>query len=95
MESIQLGGNIELVGFKELEPGELVVVKKVVGNYAKQMSEASKDFEKLTVTLEKEGEQFKLRAVLKAGKEITAEETDSNLFFAMDKSLKKILSDLG
>ena len=94
MESIQLGGNIELVGFNELEPGELVVVKKVVGNYAKEMSEKAKDFEKLIVTLKKEGKKFKIKAVLNAGKEFSADETDSNLFFAMDKSLKKIVSEL-
>jgi len=94
LDSITLGGNIELVGFKELEPGELVVVKKVVGNYAKDMGEKNKEFEKLTLTLEKEGENFKVKALLKAGKDFNAEETEDNLFFAMDKSLKKIVNEL-
>jgi ribosome-associated translation inhibitor RaiA len=94
MGVITLGGNIELDGFDTVEPGALVVVKKIVGNYAKQMSEKRTDFEKLTVGLSSIGDEFTVKATLKAGGEFKAEEHAVNMFFAMDKSLKKILSDV-
>ena len=49
-DKIELGGNIELVGFKELDHASMVVLKKIVGTYAKKFSEANSDFEKLVVT---------------------------------------------
>ena len=36
---IELGGNINLDNFEEIEKGQLIVVKKVVGNYTKKISE--------------------------------------------------------
>ena len=32
-EMIELGGNITLAGFKELDHAELIVVKKITGSY--------------------------------------------------------------
>ncbi len=49
--SMQLGGNITLAGFKELEMGELIVVKKIVGSYARKMADASQNFENHKVFL--------------------------------------------
>ena len=42
---IELGGNITLVGFKEMGFGELIVVKKIVGNYARKLSTDKKNME--------------------------------------------------
>ena len=36
---IELGGNIKLESFDEIQPAQLIVIKKVVGNFAKQYSE--------------------------------------------------------
>ena len=36
---IELGGNIVLNGFRDLEPPELVVVKKIVGTYARKFAD--------------------------------------------------------
>lgn len=100
VETMELGGNIELTGFSELDPGVLVVVKKVVGNYAKRLSEIEKDFEKLQVTLKTvhktaKSEKNELHAkVIAKGKPYTAEVTDLNLFFALDKVLKKVENEI-
>lgn len=91
---IQLGGNIELVGFKELDPAQLIVVKKIVGNYARRMADSSEGFEKLTVTMKKvHNSQFELNAkLMDKGSPFTSEVVDFNLFFALDKVLAKIIN---
>jgi len=94
MGVITLGGNIELDGFDSVEPGALVVVKKIVGNYAKQMSGKKSNFEKLTVSLSSSVDNFTVKATLKAGEAFVAEGHGTNMFFAMDQSLKKILGDI-
>lgn len=97
---IELGGNIKLIGFKELDPGMLIVVKKIIGNYAKKISTIS-PFQELslhtkeihkTVTNQKYELQAKL--VIDGNSVISAEVTDFNLFFAMDKALSKLMSDV-
>lgn len=97
-ESIELGGNITLTGFRNLDKAQLVVVKKIVGNYAKKMSETAKKFENLSVTLKKihgDGDKYELHAkLMDNGKAFTSEVTDFNLFFALDKVLKKILNSI-
>ncbi len=93
---IQLGGNIELEGFSDLDPAKLVVVKKIVGNYARKMSDSSSGFEKLTVTLKPvQDSRFELHArLMDNGKPVASEITDLNLFFALDKSLASVLSSM-
>ena len=61
MDTMQLGGNIELNGFNELERSKLVVVKKIVGNYAKEFSDKTR-FDKLSLTLALDGTEFKIAA---------------------------------
>lgn len=97
-ETLELGGNISLTGFSVLEPGMMIVVKKIVGSYAKKFSENVKGFEKLSLTLkpvherEQEGpKKFELNAKLVAnGKAYTSSITDRSLFIILDKVLKKI-----
>jgi ribosome-associated translation inhibitor RaiA len=95
-ETLELGGNIGLTGFSELDPGTMVVVKKIVGNYAKRFSEIEKDFEKLDLTLKivhkkEKSAKHELHAIVSArGNKYPAEVTDLNLFFALDKVLKKV-----
>lgn len=97
--TIQLGGNIELVGFKELDKGSMVILKKMVGSYARKMSDFSQNFEKLTVHMksvhEKEkSEKFQLQGKLvDNGKVMNSEITDRNLFFATDKILNNLVSE--
>ncbi len=95
-ETVELGGNIFLTGFNVVEPGMLVVVKKIVGTYAKKFSENIKGFENLSLHLklvhEREtSEKYELHVKLMAdGKPITSEMTDRNLFVILDAVLKKI-----
>jgi len=95
--TIELGGDISLEGFTDLDGGELVVVKKLVGRYARKLSEASKDYSGLKVTLKKvhktEGsEKYELHALATLKKKkLTSEVVDRNLFMALDSVLSKVV----
>jgi len=95
-ENIKLGGNIELSGFSFLDKAQMVVVKKIVGNYARKFSEMSSNFERLSINVKKihaveNSENYEINARLFANKEqFHASENDRNLFFGIDKVLKKI-----
>jgi ribosome-associated translation inhibitor RaiA len=91
---IQLGGNIDLGGFKDVDRAEMVVVRKIVGHYAKIMSEKKTGFSKLKVGMSKEGNDFKIDAEMTADKAYTGEETGNNLFIVLDAALKKIVSQI-
>ncbi|MBI4150247.1 hypothetical protein HY488_02470 [Candidatus Woesearchaeota archaeon] len=98
--TIELGGNIELVGFRELDSSKLIVVKKMVGNYARKMSEDTKNFEKLVVTLKQIGQpdahKFELHGkLMDNGRPITSVAVDYNVFFALDKALSGIMQQMG
>jgi len=88
---MELGGNITLQGFESIEPGTLVVVKKIVGNYAKKISEA-KELKKLTVSLN--NNSIEATAQL-SNKEITENASSNNLFFALSEVLNNIIKKLG
>lgn len=93
---MQLGGNISLAGFKELEPAKMVVIKKITGNYVKKMQEKTGKFENLHLHL-KPVHATKFELQIKAivnGQSFNAEVTDFNLFFALDKALAKILEEI-
>ena len=87
---IELGGNIKLIQFEEIEPGLLIVIKKIVGNYTKRFSENLPEFKSIEVTLEDViANRIKVKVEYSDVKESTAE--DKNLFFALDKALSSIL----
>lgn len=100
-ESIELGGNISLVGFKEFDHSEMIVVKKIVGNYARKLSERCKAFEQLmvrvkTIHKQEHSEKYELQAKLIDGGQVTTTEiTDHNFFIALDSVLKKIMAAVG
>jgi len=97
---MKLGGNIELTGFSELDGGVMIVLKKIVGNYVRKMSEHYSDFEKLVLTMKtvhakEKGEIYELHAkMIKGGNVIVGEHVDRNLFIAIDNSLKAIMNSL-
>lgn len=96
-DTFKLGGNIQLSGFGELDGANMIVVKKIVGNYARKLSEASKEFSELHLTLKvvhkkEKSEKYEIHGkVVDKGKVHTSEVTDFNLYFAMDNLLKKLL----
>ena len=97
---IELGGNIELTGFSELDSSSLRILKKIVGNYGKRFEDICQKFEKLSVTMKEvhktEGsEKFELNAkLIDNGTNYTSSITDRNLFFAFDTVLKKLENSL-
>jgi len=90
--TMTLGGGIELTGFSGIEKAQLVVVKKMVGNYVKEISEKAKKFEKVAVSLTKEGDNFSIHAELTdEGNQITADAAENNLFMALNKALQGVI----
>jgi len=99
-ESVNLGGNIELVGFKQVSLADVVVVKKLVGHYTRKIQEHSASFEKIQIIL-KEIHKIDNNAkheihvkVLDTGKAFSSEVVDKNLFTALDSALKKVLAEV-
>ena len=94
---IELGGNIKLIGFNELDAASLIVVKKITGNYAWKISEKTNSIvDELSLELKNtEDAQKGINSNLKIkDKEINAEVTDVNLFYALDKALSKLLKEV-
>jgi hypothetical protein len=99
-ESVSLGGNIELVGFKQVSLADVVVVKKLVGHYTRKIQEHAPNFEKIQIFL-KEIHKIDNNAkheihvkVLDGGKAFGSEIVDKNLFIALDNALKKVLAEV-
>ncbi len=91
---IELGGNIRLEGFRELDQPTLIIVKKIVGNYAKKIVEETKPFDRLHLSLKLNKDpknKYGLNAKLSTNKNtINSDVAESNLFFALDRALNKI-----
>ena len=99
-DTVALGGNIELSGFRDIPSASMSVLRKIVGTYARRFSEICKQFEKLSLHMKKvnEGEhseKYEVHAsVLDKGSLLTASNTDRNLFFAVDTALKRVESEI-
>lgn len=99
-EDINLGGNIQLSGFREIDGSSMIVLKKIVGNYAKRISELTKRMEVLHLTLKpvherEKSEKYEVYAkVIDNGKVYVSETTNRNLFVAVDDVLKKLVNEL-
>ncbi|MBW2980573.1 hypothetical protein KY360_04105 [Candidatus Woesearchaeota archaeon] len=89
---MKLGGGIELTGFSEVDKAQLVVVKKIVGNCVKEMSEKAKKFEKVVVSLTKEGDNCSVHVELTdEGNQLINDSTEKNLFMALNNALKGVI----
>ena len=99
-EVLQLGGNIELSGFSSLDGGVMIVLKKIVGNYAKKMSEKVSNFEKLSLTMKlvhakEKSEKYEIHGkMVDNGKAFTSTITERNLFVGVDSVLKGIIGQI-
>jgi len=93
---IELGGKIQLSGFKDLDRSSMVILKKIVGNYARKFSGTCRNFEALQLHLKAiHGSKFELHGkVIDNGTPHSSEVTDRNLFFVLDKTLKKLENSL-
>ena len=97
---MQLGGNIELSGFRDIDGASMVVLKKIIGNYGRKLSESSNKFEKLSVNMKpvhemEKGNGYSVYAKLMCdGKPFGSEVVEGNLFVAVDNALKKIANEI-
>lgn len=99
-DTVTLGGNIELAGFRELDGGSQIILKKIIGNYARRFSEICARFELLKLQMKKiheteKSEKYEIHGfVLDNGKHYSSTRADLNLFFALDKVLKKLEAEI-
>lgn len=99
-EVLSLGGNIQLIGFKQVSMSEVVVVKKIVGGYTRKIQENCNNFQSITVILKEihkieNSSKNELHVkVIDDGKAFTSEVVDKNLFVALDATLKKVLAEV-
>ena len=97
-DNIVLGGSIELIGFKDMDGGSMIILKKMVGNHVRKLSEIAEKFEKLTVSMKKVGggnNKFEINVkLMDNGKPYTSEVTDFNLFVTMNKALEKVQNSM-
>ena len=97
---IELGGNITLVGFKDLDRGTQTSVKKMVGNYVNKLSDMCNKFETITLHLKnihetEKSAKYEIHArLIDNGKLYNSSHLDSNLFVALDAVLKKLETEL-
>jgi len=94
-DELKLGGGIMLVGFS-LEPAEMIVAKKIIGNYAKKIGEQI-EYQNIKLTLKqtKKAQSFlhEIQVDVKAGGNIlAANATENNLYTALSEALEKVYS---
>lgn len=93
-----LGGNIALVGFEILDPSELIIIKKMVGNYVRKMGNHG-DYQEMRLTLQqhKHGKSFKHEitglSIFKEGR-FNSNVTEWNLYNALAQVCDKMLEEL-
>lgn len=83
--AVRLGGNIELFGVENLDYATMIVLKKIIGTYARKFSE--KGLDRLSVSFA--NKEIKVEAVSQ-GNTHSAAASHSNLFFGIDLALKDI-----
>jgi hypothetical protein len=96
MDTMELGGNISLTGFSGHDFTQLIVVKKIVGQYARKFSDHIPGFSRLSITL-KDVHASKVEIIAKAesgSHEYAAECSGYNLFVVLDESLKKLMAQM-
>jgi ribosome-associated translation inhibitor RaiA len=87
---IELGGNICLKGFDDVEKGKLIIIKKILGNYVKNLIERIKNFESILISVKTEENNFVEVKLKYDENEIIANSNDKNLFFAMNNALENL-----
>lgn len=83
---IKLGGNIKLDGFDNIEHAKLVVIKKMVGTFVKELEPGNS----VSLSLNLNG-NFNVNAELVMNNITkTSSKTEKNLFFAVNEALKDL-----
>jgi ribosome-associated translation inhibitor RaiA len=95
-DTLALGGNIQLSGFKDVDHSEMIVVKKLVGSYARKFSDRHEKFQSMHVNLKhvhkrEKSEIFEITGrVILDGNAFSVDHDDRNLFFCIDSVMKKL-----
>ncbi|MEM3154112.1 MAG: hypothetical protein QW165_00910 [Candidatus Woesearchaeota archaeon] len=84
-DAVRLGGNIELYGVEGIDHATMIVLKKIIGTYARKFSD--KGLEKLSISFAHP--DIRIEAVAQ-GSTFTSSATHSNVFFGVDAALKEI-----
>ena len=96
----QSGLNIEFTGFRDIDESSINIIKKVVNNHARRISELTKNPEFIKITLKpvherEKGEKYEIHAMISDnGKVHTSETTGRNLLSSVDDAMNKIINEL-
>ena len=82
---MRLGGNIELFGVENIDGATMVVLKKIIGTYARKFSE--KGLERLSVSFA--GNDVKIE-VVSNGNAFSSAASHANLFYSVAQALKGV-----
>lgn len=95
-DTLTLGGNIELSGFKNLDSGSMLILKKIVGTSVRKLSNKTSNLQKVSITMKQvHGSNFEVAAKLvDDGQVYNSAVEDRNIFFAVDKALTKLDNSL-
>lgn len=95
-EVIELGKNIELIDFKEVERDNFFIIKKIVGNFVKKIQDRNNGFEKLSLHLKKvhSSEYELLGKLMINGNIYSSEVINYNLFYALNEILRKLEAEV-
>lgn len=86
---IKLGEQIELYGFLSFDRGAMTILRKVIGNAARTLSERYPGFHKLQVTLTGQNPMI-ITAELTGPETKKGVAEGTNLFFTLDNALKQL-----
>ena len=86
--SVRLGGNIELFGIENFDNAQMIVLKKIIGMYARKFSE--KGLERLAISF---SDGIAVEAICNGTTHASSAEHE-NVFFGVDLALKDIESKL-
>lgn len=93
---IELGGNITLSGFQGIDGGSMIILKKIIGNCVRRISDKTNQFEKLNLHVKnvhsnETNKIYELQGKLINGGEVYSSEiSERNIFVAVDSVLKKM-----
>jgi ribosome-associated translation inhibitor RaiA len=89
--TMELGGNIVLTGFADLDFTELIVVKKIVGQYARKIADRPPGFSRLNVVLHRKPSHSEIEVHMDTeGRTLSSHAEGHNLFVVLDQGFKKL-----
>ncbi len=95
---LRLGGSIWLVGFNELDKAEMIIIKKIVGNYIKKLADKTPyDEVKIRLKMHEKGKSYlhEINAdVYAKGFHINAKAENRNLYAALSDVLECLLKEV-